>query len=118
MAAPGLYCKFGSIQIDGVTYEYDVVLDGGRIRKRKKKPSKPFGGPYGHTPLSAAEDIPWRCQWVVVGTGAHGALPIMEEVEREAQTRQVELVEVPTDRAIEELAKGGRETNAILHVTC
>jgi hypothetical protein len=50
--------KFGSVQIDGVTYEYDVVIDGGSIRKRKKKPSKPFRNAYGHTPLSAAEDIP------------------------------------------------------------
>jgi hypothetical protein len=33
--------KFGSIQIDGATYDYDVVIDGGSIRKRKKKPSIP-----------------------------------------------------------------------------
>jgi hypothetical protein len=59
--------KFGSVQIDGVTYEYDVVIDGGSIRKRKKKPSKPFRNAYGHTPLSAAEDIPWHCRRLVVG---------------------------------------------------
>lgn len=110
--------KFGSIQIDGVTYEYDVVIDGGSIRKRKKKPSKPFRSSYGHTPLSVAEDIPWRCRRLVVGTGANGALPIMDEVEREAQARQIELLEVPTAQAIEKLAKGDKETNAILHVTC
>ena len=28
---------FGRIEIDGVTYERDVVIDRGRIRKRKKK---------------------------------------------------------------------------------
>ena len=33
---------FGTIKIDGVTYEYDVVIDRGKIRKRKKKPSKKF----------------------------------------------------------------------------
>jgi hypothetical protein len=32
--------SFGSICIDGTTYEDDVVIDRGRIRKRKKKPSK------------------------------------------------------------------------------
>ncbi len=32
--------SFGSIRIDGVTYEHDVVIDRGRIRKRKKKLSK------------------------------------------------------------------------------
>jgi len=110
--------KFGSIQVDGVTYEYDVVIDRGRLRKRKKKPSKPFRSAYGHTPLSAAEEIPWKCRRLVVGTGAHGGLPIMEEVEREAQARQVELLVVPTPQAIEEVAKVGKETNAILHVTC
>jgi hypothetical protein len=28
--------SFGSIQIDGVTRDYDVVIDGGEIRKRGK----------------------------------------------------------------------------------
>jgi hypothetical protein len=110
--------KFGSIQVDGVTYEYDVVIDGGSIRKRRKKPSKPFRNAYGHTPLSAAEDIPWKCRRLVVGTGAHGGLPIMGDVAREAQARQIELLVVPTAQAIEEVAKAGKETNAILHVTC
>jgi len=34
--------SFGSIRIDGVTYEFDVVIDRGEIRKRKKKASKQF----------------------------------------------------------------------------
>ena len=110
--------RFGSIQLDGVTYNHDVVIDRGSIRKRKKKPSKRFRSSYGHTPLSTAEDIPWQCRRLVVGTGANGALPIMDEVQREAQARHVELIEIPTARAIEELAKARKETNAILHVTC
>ena len=31
---------FGSIRIDGRTYEHDVVIDLGAVRKRKKKASK------------------------------------------------------------------------------
>ena len=34
--------SFGSIRIDGVTYEHDVVIDRGQVHKRKKKPSKQF----------------------------------------------------------------------------
>src|SRR5216117_1524381 len=34
--------SFGSLQIDGSTYEHDVVIDRGEISKRKKKPSKKF----------------------------------------------------------------------------
>jgi hypothetical protein len=32
--------SFGSIRIDGTTYEHDVVIKGGEVRKRKKKDSK------------------------------------------------------------------------------
>jgi hypothetical protein len=110
--------EFGSLRIDGVTYQHDVVIDRGRIRKRKKKASKPFRGSYGHTPLTAAEKIPWKCRKLVIGTGADGALPILDDVAKEARARHVELVIAPTAKAIEELMKAADQTNAVLHVTC
>ena len=65
--------SFGLIRIDGVTYNYDVVIDRGAIRKRKKKPSKQFRGAFGHTPLSVGEKIPWKCRRLVIGTGGGAA---------------------------------------------
>ena len=109
---------FGSIRIDGRTYEHDVVIDLGAVRKRKKKASRPLRVTYGHTPLSILERIPWNCHRLVVGTGVHGALPIVPELSREAERRGVELVVVPTAEAIALLQEDARETNAILHVTC
>ena len=44
--------SFGSICIHRTTYAYDVVIDSGRIRKHKKKPSKRFRDTFGHAPLS------------------------------------------------------------------
>ncbi len=110
--------SFGSLQVDGVTYEHDVVIDRGEVRRRKKKPSKKFRDEFGHTPLSLEEKIPWKCRRLVIGTGAQGALPVMKEVREEAAQRQVELLIVPTAKALEELNRELRETNAILHVTC
>ena len=109
--------SFGSIRIDGFTYDCDVVIDRGEVRKRKKKPSKKFRDQFGHTPLSLEEKIPWKCDRLVIGTGA-GGLPVMEEVKREAKRRKVELLLVPTAEAIEVLKKEPAKTNAILHVTC
>jgi hypothetical protein len=86
--------SFGSIQIEGNTYEHDVIIDRGEIRKRKKKPSKKFREQFGHTPLSIKEEIPWKCQRLVVGTGAYGRLPVMKEVD--AQRRTIELLVLPT----------------------
>ena len=110
--------EFGSIRIDGVTYEHDVVIDRGEVRERKKKASKPFRDDYGHTPLSIEEKIPWNCRRLVIGTGAQGALPVMEQVKREADRRKVELLSLPTRKAIEALNKKSKNTNAVLHVTC
>ncbi len=109
--------SFGSIQIDGVTYEDDVVIDRGKVRRRKKKESKKYRDEFGHTPLSIEEEIPWKCRRLVIGTGS-GALPVMDDVKREAKRREVKLLIVPTPEAIEELRKHPDETNAILHLTC
>jgi hypothetical protein len=110
--------SFGSIRIDGATHEHDIVIDRGEIRKRKKKPSKKFRDAFGHTPLSIEEEIPWKCRRLVVGTGASGAMPVMKEVKAEAKQRKVELLILPTYKAIEALQQDPDETNAILHVTC
>ena len=109
--------SFGSIQINGLTYEHDVVIDRGKIRKRKKKPSQKFRDTFGHTPLSLEEEIPWQCDRLVIGTGT-GALPVMDEVKEEARRRKIALVIVPTVRAVELLKQQSADTNAILHVTC
>jgi hypothetical protein len=109
--------SFGGIQIDGSTYDHDVVIDHGEIRKRKKKPSKKFRDEFGHTPISLEEKIPWQCRCLVIGTGT-GALPVMDEVKREAEHRGIKLVIVTTAKAIDLLKKEPADTNAILHVTC
>ena len=45
--------SFGSIRIDGVAYEHDVVIDRGEIRKRKKSRSR----------NSAMTSDTRRCRW-------------------------------------------------------
>lgn len=109
--------SFGSIRIDGVTYDHDVLIDRGEVHKRKKKPSKKFRDNFGHTPVSVEERIPWNCRRLVIGTGT-GALPVMDEVKQEAKRRNVELRILPTAQAIEILKAADANTNAILHVTC
>ncbi len=110
--------SFGSIRIDGVTHEHDVVIDRGGVRKRKKKASKKFRDVFGHTPLSIKEEIPWKCRRLVIGTGAYGGLPVMKEVKGEAERREIELLILPTPQAIEALKQAPDKTNAILHTTC
>ena len=105
-------------RIDGFSYEHDLVIDHGEIRKRKKKASKKFSEDFGHTPLSMKEQIPWKCRRLVVGTGAYGNLPVMKEVKLAAAHRKIELLILPTAQVIETLNQNSDETNAVLHVTC
>lgn len=110
---------FGTIEVDGREYEHDIVIDGGRVRKRKKEPSKSYRSLFGHTPLSVDEELPWGGSQLIIGTGVHGALPIMPEVTAEAGRRHVDLTAVPTGdacRLIASLERG--DVHAVLHVTC
>src|SRR5712692_3522040 len=95
--------SFGSIRIDGVTHEHDVVIDRGEIRKRKKKPSKRFREEvWTHTLVRRGRDT-LEMPALLVGTGAYGGLPVMKEVKLEAERRKIELLVLPTAQAIEAL---------------
>jgi hypothetical protein len=110
--------SFGSIRVDDAAYDRDIIVDRGEVRARKKGPSKALRAEYGHTPLSAAEDIPWKCRRLVIGTGASGSLPVLPEVVEEARRREVDLVMVPTADAVRVLNEATKQTNAVLHLTC
>ena len=108
--------SFGSINIDGKDYAKDVVINKGKIKKRKKKESKIFRSQFGHTPLSIMENIPWDCKKLIIGTGHSAALPVMEEVKEKAKKKGVELVIMRTPDAIHKINE--KDSNFILHLTC
>jgi hypothetical protein len=111
--------EFGRITIDGVTYDHDVVVEQGTVRKRRKGPSKPRKAEFGHTPLTADEEIPWKARRLWVGTGAYGSLPVASDLREEARRRGVDLLEKPTPEIVRLINRGlPAETNVILHLTC
>lgn len=108
--------SFGSITIDGVTYEKDIIVDKGSIKKRKKKESKKYRDRFGHTPLSPDENIPWECKSLIVGAGHSSALPVMDDIYDIAAARGVKMVVMSTPEAIKHI--NDPDTNLILHLTC
>jgi hypothetical protein len=113
------FTTFGEIDIDGRRYDHDVVIAGGKIRKRAKKASKAHRETYGHTPLSLGENLPWGGRQLIVGTGMYGRLPVLPEVHQEAARRKIELVIAPTEAACRMLADcKDKDVYAVLHVTC
>lgn len=110
--------SFGLIEIDGQSFDHDVVVEDGHVRRRKKGPSKAYRVMFGHTPLSSAEAIPWSASRLIIGTGATGRLPIVDDVIAEARKRGVELIALPTAEACRLLRDADQDVAAILHVTC
>ena len=111
--------RFRSLEVEGRQYENDIVIEGGRVRKRKKKPSKPYRDEFGPTPMSADEELPWGGGRLIIGTGAYGSLPIMPEVVEEARRQGVDITALLTEDACRLIASLDRdEVHAVLHVTC
>ena len=80
--------------------------------------SKTYRDRYGHTPLSVEEEIPWGRPRLIIGTGADGQLPIMPEVQQEADRRGITITACPTREACRLISHSTDKVAAILHVTC
>jgi len=111
--------SFGEIEVEGARYDYDLIIEQGRIRKRAKGPSKTYRAAHGHTPLSADEAIPWHGKRLYIRTGMYGALPIMPAVYAAAEEKGIEVVVLPTREVCGKLERlKADDINAVLHVTC
>jgi len=55
--------SFGTLRINGTTYEQDVVIDRGEVRKRKKTPSRKFRDELG------IRLCPWKKRYPGNATG-------------------------------------------------
>jgi hypothetical protein len=113
------FVSFGVIEVDGYRYEHDVVIEAGKVRRRKKGPSKHRKPEFGHTPLTADERIPWSAGTLIVGTGASGQLPIADDLYAAAANRHVTIVARPTAEACALVSEANAgSVAAVLHVTC
>src|SRR5256885_8989975 len=93
-------------------------MDRGEVRLRKKKRSKRYRDEFGHTPLSADEKIPWKCERLVIGTGAQGALPVMPAVLEEAERRGGGGTSVRTKEEIQTFRDAGAATHTRAPLAC
>ena len=74
---------FGTITIDGKTYEHDVIVRlSGEVEKRKKKLSKKY---YGTSHVLSKEEAKFvfenGCQQLILGSGQMGNVHLSAEAE-------------------------------------
>jgi len=117
--------KFGEININGTRYFDDIIIRSNlAVEKRPKERSSSLRSKYGHTPLTwdeikevIEEDKP---EFLVIGTGFLGAMPILGVTEQ-AETMGVKVLVEKTGVAVDEFIKlinERRKVVGVFHLTC
>jgi hypothetical protein len=114
------YSEFGSITIDGKTYDHDVVIGlSGRIRKRKKKLSKRLYGSSHIVSEAEAEAVFEKgCDLLIVGSGQDGNVRLSPEAQAYFDKRGCPVLLQPTQEAIRSFNQYQGQKIALMHVTC
>ena len=107
--------RFGHIEIDGTSYENDVIIFPDRVRDNWWRKE-------GHVLnlQDLDEVLAEKPDTLVVGQGAHGRMSVPAETRREIEDAGIEVISANTDDAVEqynELREYGK-TVAALHLTC
>lgn len=112
--------KFGSISIDGVIFDHDVIIRlDGRVEKRKKKLSKSVYGTSHRVSLEEARFLFENgAQELIIGTGQHGALELSDEAGQFLESNGCEIVACPTRMAIFTWNHSKNRCIGLFHITC
>ena len=108
---------FGSITVDGKTYEHDVLIRlSGEVVKRKKKLSKKY---YGTSHVLSKDEAKFvferGCNQLIVGSGQMGNVRLSPEAEAYFAKKDCKVLLRPTPEAIQV----SRSKNiGLFHVTC
>jgi len=114
------HTTFGSIMIDNITYDHDVIIrKNGTVDKRKKKLSKAI---YGTSHTVSLDEIKFvyeeEIDGLIVGAGQYGVLKLSEEATRFLAEKKCEINICPTPDAVKLWnGKEGRYAG-LFHVTC
>lgn len=112
--------EFGSITIDGKTYEHDVIIRlSGEVEKRKKKLSKEL---YGTSHIISKEEAKFiyedGCDALIVGTGQEGNVRLSPEAQDYFDKKRCRVEMQPTPEAIGTFNRSRRKKIGLMHVTC
>ena len=111
---------FGSITVDGKTYEHDVLIRlSGEVVKRKKKLSKKY---YGTSHVLSKDEAKFvfegGCNQLIVGSGQMGNVRLSPEAEADFAKKDCKVLLRPTPEAIQVFNKSRSKKIGLFHVTC
>lgn len=114
------HSEFGSITVDGKTYDHDVVIGlSGEVRKRKKKLSKQqYGTSHIVSEAEAKSVFEKGCDLIIIGSGQEGNVHLSPEAEDYLAKKGCEVLLQPTQEAVRSFNGSAKRKIALMHVTC
>ncbi len=114
--------SFGRIVIDGVEYDYDVVIyPDGRVERRLKEISKKIHGTSHKLDIEEIVNYLGNGEEVVIiGTGIYGMLGLTEDSKRLLSDLKLEYMELPTEEAVRKYLEisSRKRVLGVFHITC
>ena len=112
--------KFGSIVIDGKTYNHDVVIRiDGSIEKRKKKLSKAIYGTSHTISLDEAQHIyETGARKLIIGAGQYGLVQLSDEAASFFESRECLVELYPSPEALHYWNASQEDVIGLFHNTC
>ena len=108
--------KFGSITIDGKTYDSDVIIHG------EKMVNDSWWRKEGHNiAIEDLKDLPEKFEVLVIGNGASGVCQVTDETIEFVKKKGVEVIVQMTGdatRTYNKLLKEGKDVVGAFHLTC
>ena len=111
---------FGSITVNDTTYDHDIIIrKNGNVEKRKKKLSKAI---YGTSHTVSLDEMKFvyeeSSEGIIVGTGQYGILKLSVEADGFLNSKDCEVIILPTPQARKEWNKKQGIFIGLFHVTC
>jgi len=112
--------EFGSITVDGKTYDHDVIIRlSGKVEKRRKRLSKQQ---YGTSHVISKEEAKFvfedGCDLLIVGAGQQGNVRLSPEACEYFDKKHCRVLLQPTPEAIQAFNQSRDRKIALMHVTC
>lgn len=111
---------FGSITIEGHTFDYDVIIKlNGKVKKRKKKLSKAIYGTSHTLSLDEAEYIfEHGTERLIIGTGQYDMLKLSNQANDYFNQENCIVTLLPTVKALNAWNAAEGKVIGLFHVTC
>lgn len=112
--------EFGSITVEGVTFEKDVVIRlDGDVKKRKKKLSKKVYGTSHKISLAEAKNVYEKgAEKLIIGSGQQGMVNLSKKAGEYFKKKECDVDLMPTPEAIMKWNEAEGKVIGLFHITC